>query len=124
MRYSRVNRGQWNNINWIVVLAWRRAHATHTPLHAQINFGKPKIAHADRFYLPHITRIKQDVVFIKGKHFILCCFFLFFTIGHRLVVKATAIFLHPLLTYFFLIIDSKELNFICINFQLGFVYFF
>ena len=46
----------------------------HTPAYTQINLVKQIITPADRFYLPHTTSVKLDVVF-KGNQFILSSFF-------------------------------------------------
>lgn len=54
------------------------------------------MAHIDRFYLPHTSHMKQDVVF-ESKH-VLNCFSLYWSL-----------FLTFSLPHFLLIIDLKEL---------------
>ena len=46
----------------------------HIPANPQINLDEQRTAHADRFYLSHITHVKHDAVF-KGKHILYGLFF-------------------------------------------------
>lgn len=75
----------------------------------QIDLGERKIAPPDRFYVRHISSVKQDVAlwadFYRGS----------------LLLYYSLVFLHLLLTHFVLVIDFKEL---CFKFQLDFLYFF
>ena len=41
-----------------------------TPARTQIDVGEQKIAHPNRFYLPHFTGAKKDV--FKGKYIFSC----------------------------------------------------
>ena len=48
----------------LAVLACRGMQShVHMPAYIQINIGQWKITHANRFYIPHTTRVKQGVVF-------------------------------------------------------------
>ena len=54
---------------------------------------------------------------------IIFCGVFFFTAGRYLVIKTTVVFVHLLLTHFFLVIDSQELSFICIKISIRFYVF-
>lgn len=66
-----------------------------------LHFCEPKVADPDRFYLPHTTSIKQNVVF-KGKSYIFSC--LSFSAGHY-----SSIFL----SYFSVSSPSTDLFLLC-----------
>ena len=54
---------------------------------------------------------------------IIFCGVFFFTAGRYLVIKTIVVFVHLLLTHFFLVIDSQELSFICIKISIRFCVF-
>ena len=46
----------------------------HTLANLQINLGKQKIAHADRFCLLHTAHVKRHIA-LRGKHLLSCSLF-------------------------------------------------
>ena len=72
----------------------------HSSTHAHW-FQWAKFARPDRFYRPHTTRVKQNVVF-KGKRYIFSC--LSFPVGHYFSISPS---------YFSISSPSTDLFFLC-----------